>query len=397
MHVRRRDRMLLSVLGGGLLFLSAIGPAGSLGAEPSLDPAVATPSDDGSILWYDVRDLGVEGQGWTDTKAPFDRLPGTAEGVVRAPVWSLSRHSAGLCVRFATESGTLHVRWTLTAGALAMPHMPATGVSGVDLFVVDESNKLRWAATGKPTRTPTNEACLVRGIPAKPRQYQLYLPLYNGVSSVEIGVPPGAAISGGAPRPANRRKPIVFWGTSITQGGCASRPGAVHTAILGRRLDRPVINLGFSGNGRLEIELADLLAQLDPAVYVIDCLPNVDARTVRERIGPAVARLRRDRPATPIVLAEDRTYSDAFLVPARRERNATSRAELRAAFDRLKAGGDANLYYLDGPSQLGPEGDDTVDGSHPTDLGFFRMADAFEKVLGPILEGQEQDSPAAGE
>src|SRR5205823_11246646 len=97
-------------------------------------------------------------------------------------------------------------------------------------------------------------------------------------------------------RPASRRKPVVFYGTSITQGGCASRPGMVHTAILGRRLDRPVINLGFSGNGKMEPELAALLAELDPAVYVLDCLPNLNAQEIRERVGPFVRTLRQARP-----------------------------------------------------------------------------------------------------
>src|SRR5690606_24273204 len=138
-------------------------------------------------------------------------------------------------------------------------------------------------------------------------------------------------------RPEARRRPLVFYGTSITQGGCASRPGMVHTAILGRRLDRPVINLGFSGNGRLEIEVGKLLAELDPAVYIIDCLPNASEKEVAERTEPLVRLLREHRPDTPIVLVEDRSYTDAFLVTSKRQRNLSSRAAFRAAFERLQA------------------------------------------------------------
>jgi hypothetical protein len=167
-------------------------------------------------------------------------------------------------------------------------------------------------AVGKPTQSPTNEAQLVRGQSAGKREYLLYLPLYNGVSSVEIGIPKESSLSQGPVRSADRQKPIVFYGTSITQGGCASRPGMVHTAIVGRWFDRPVINLGFSGNGRMEPEVAQLLAELDPVVYVIDCLPNMDAKQVEERTEPLVRTLLKAHPQTPVLLVEDRTYANAW-------------------------------------------------------------------------------------
>jgi lysophospholipase L1-like esterase len=266
---------------------------------------------------------------------------------------------------------------------LAMPHMPATGVSGVDLYVNTEGG-WRWLATGRPTET-TNTAELVANLPKGRREFALYLPLYNGVSSVEVGVANDSSVSP-LPRPTDRARPIVFWGTSITQGGCASRPGMVHTAILGRRLNLPVVNLGFSGNGKMEQEVAELVAEIDAAVYVIDCLPNCTAAEVTERTGPLVAALRKVRPTTPIVLVEDRTYSNAFLVAAQANRNRTSRAALKEQYEKLVAARDKNLHYLSGDSLLGADGEDTVDGSHPTDLGFLRQADAMEKVLAPLTK-----------
>ncbi len=334
--------------------------------------------------WYDVRVADVEGQGWTDLKAPFDRLPAKAEKTVRSAVWSLSRHSAGLMVRFTTDASEIKARWTLTSDRLAMPHMPATGVSGLDLYV-KTGNGWRWLGVGQPT-AQTNTATLVAGIPAAKRDYLLYLPLYNGVASVEIGLPKEAHLEKSEPRPESRRKPVVFYGTSITQGGCASRPGMVHTAILGRRLDRPVINLGFSGNGRLEQEVADLMAELDPAVFVIDCLPNVTADVVAARTEPLVKTLRKARPDTPILFVEDRTYANSFLIPAKQDRNDTSRAAFKAAYERLQKAGVKQLSYLPGDQLLGDDGEATVDSSHPTDLGFMRQAEAFEKALRPLLE-----------
>ena len=110
-------------------------PPAETSAGPSLDALKAKASEDGKLLWYDARDLGLEGQGWTDLKRPYDRFPGRAEGVIPDPVWSLSRHSAGICCRFVTDSTTISARWSLLSDSLAMNHMPATGVSGVDLYV----------------------------------------------------------------------------------------------------------------------------------------------------------------------------------------------------------------------------------------------------------------------
>jgi GDSL-like lipase/acylhydrolase family protein/SGNH-like hydrolase/esterase family protein len=336
------------------------------------------------IVWHDLRDLDVEGKGWKDTKGFYDRLPAKAEKMVRPPVWSLSRQSAGLCVRFVSDAPAIHARWKLTSASLAMPHMPATGVSGLDLYVKTDTGKWRWLAVGIP-RAATTTAQLVGGLPPGRREYLLYLPLYNGVEQVELGVGKGQTLAKAPPRTAGTEKPIVFYGTSITQGGCASRPGMVHTALLGRWLEWPVINLGFSGNGRMEPELAQLQAELDPAVYVLDCLPNMSAKDVTERVEPFVQILRKARPNTPIVLVEDRSYANAFLLPGPDKRNADSRAALKAAFGRLQKAGVGGLHYLAGADLLGDDGEATVDSSHPTDLGFVRQAEALARVLRPLL------------
>ncbi|MFO0906550.1 MAG: SGNH/GDSL hydrolase family protein [Pirellulales bacterium] len=372
-----------------LAFLVSVASAASVASLPAVaqEPLPAesgTLEEESRTRWYPALALGLEGQGWRDVKSPYDRLPARAEGQVRAAVWGLSQQSAGLAVRFVTSSPTLQARWTVTSSNLAMPHMPATGVSGLDLYVRQPDGKWRWLANGRPAQQTTT-ATLVSGLPAEPREYLLYLPLYNGVKSLEIGVAEGTALAKAPPRPAERRGAIVFWGTSITQGGCASRPGMVHTSILGRRLDRDVINLGFSGNGKMEPEVARLVAELDAAVFVIDCLPNMDAAEVAERTEPLVKILREKQPRTPIVLVEDRDYADAYLVVGKRQRNESSRAALRAAFERLEKAGVVNLHYLPGAIQLGDDSEGTVDSSHPTDLGFVRMADAFEPLLKKVL------------
>lgn len=367
-----------------LLIFCLVGTPLSVQSGQGIGTEKATADPKTGVQWYDLRLLDIEGQGWKATKAPYDRLPAKAEGVVRPPVWNLSRHAAGLHVRFVTDATTVHARWTLTSANLAMPHMPATGVSGVDLYVRDPKGRWQWLACGRPT-AQTNTVQLTSGLAPGKREFLLYLPLYNGVSAVELGLPKGSTLAQGPPRPAERQKPIVVYGTSITQGGCASRPGMVHTAILGRRLDRPVINLGFSGNGTMDPEIASLLGELDAAVYVIDCLPNLVGKQVEERAEPFVRTLLKARPHVPILLVEDRTYTNAHSLESSRQRHAASRAALRKVYERLdlhKAGG---VHYLAGDQLLGDDNEGTVDGSHPTDLGFLRQAEAFDKALTPLL------------
>ncbi len=153
------------------------------------------------------------------------------------------------------------------------------------------------------------------------------------------------------------------------------------SAILGRRFDLPVTNLGFSGNGRMEIELADLIGELSVSAYAIDCLPNMSPKLVKERAVPFVLRLRQLQPETPILLVEDREFTNARFFQSKRSFHEANHAELKNAFEQLTEGGVKGLHYLDASNLLGSDGDGATDGSHPNDLGMMRYADAYEKVL----------------
>lgn len=356
---------------------AAILGASLLRAEPPRTEPPAPPE----VVWHDVSQWGAEGQGWapSDLKAPFDRLPAKAEKIVRPPVWSLSRHSAGISFRFNTDATTIRLRHTVGSPNLGMPHMPATGVSGIDLYARD-GNQWKWVEVSRPKEVTTTHE--ISGIDPGLRTYLAYLPLYNSTTKVEVGVPKGATFQPIAPRPD---KPIVFYGTSITHGASASRPGMPHPSILGRRLDRPVINLGFSGNGKMEPEVAALLAEIDAAVYVIDCLPNMTEPEVTERAEAFVRRLREVRPETPILLVEDRTYANAWIMKAKRDRHTGSRAAFLHAYDNLVKSGVKGITYVEGEPLLGDDTEGTTDGSHPNDLGFLRQADALEPPLRKAL------------
>ena len=294
---------------------------------------------------------------------------------------------SGMVVRFLTDSPAIHVRYRLLNQRLAMPHVPATSVSGVDLYAASESGAMQWAAVLKPSGTQVDQRLLgnINALPSgEPRRFDLYLPLFNSIEDLQIGVAGGSVME---PALKRTQKPIVIYGTSIMHGACASRSGMTIPAQLGRRLDRPVINLGFSGNGRMEPEVGKFQKELDAAVFVIDCLPNLNARQVAERTEPLVRQLRTGQPDTPILLVEDRVFTNAWIRKGAEQRHADNRRALRSAHDRLVADGCRNLYYLEGQNLLGNDHEAATDGSHPSDLGMVRYADAYEPVLRKILNG----------
>lgn len=374
---RFRLLILASLVALPVLFAQA--PA----AKKSAPAAKAKQAPEPPLTWHDITQWGVEGRAFGDMerKRWFDRFPSAAEGKVTDAVWNLSRDSAGMMVRFKTDATVLWANYTLFKTRLAGANMTAIGASGLDLYARDDAGKWRWVGVTRPDGQTVRQE-IIAGLKPGLREYAVYLPLYNGVEKLSLGVPPEAKFEPLAPRTA---KPIVFYGTSITHGASASRPGMVHTAILGRTFDRPVINLGFSGNGRMDAAVGDLLVKIDAAVYVIDCLPNMSAALTRERTIPLVKQLRAARPDTPIVLVEDRRNTNSWILPARDKHHTDNHAALREAFAALQKEGVKGLHYVEGDDLLGHDAEGATDGSHPSDLGFVRQAHLFEPVLRTAL------------
>ena len=335
-------------------------------------PAASVPTAaENALAWIDGRQLAPEGRGWADVESFYDRLPARARKTLPAADAEHSRNSAGLCFRFTCDSDILHVRWTLRSDQLALPHMPATGASGLDLYERTPDGPWRFAGVAVPSGISNRASFRL----APGREHLLYLPLYNGIVSIEFGLPQGKTLSS-LPPPG---KPVVFYGTSITQGACASRPGMAATAIAGRALDIPVLNLGFAGGGRMDPAMAGRLAELDPAAVVIDALWNMEPATVAPRAEALVRRLRLALPATPIVLVEDPSVHN--ISPTEKGRL------LREVHARLCAEGIPGLHFLSNENMLGADSEGTVDGIHPNDLGMTRQAAVFVRTLAPLLAG----------
>jgi len=218
------------------------------------------------------------------------------------------------------------------------------------------------------------------------RRYKLYLPLYNTIEWLKIGVPKGSSFT---PVPLSKEEPIVVYGSSIVQGAAASRPGMAWTSILGRKMERPLINLGFSGNARLDSEIIDLMSEIEAKIFVLDCLPNLASaeflpEVIKNKILTAVTKLRQQRKTTPILLIQHDGYADAEIDTNRRKLYTDVNTIQEEAFNQLKAAGIDNIYLLS-KEAIGQTIDCTVDGTHPSDLGMTHYADACEKVMRQIL------------
>ena len=220
-----------------------------------------------------------------DRKHPFQRLPQKYKKTVREEVWDLSENSAGVSILFSSDTANLSVKWSVKHD-LSMNHMTDAGIKGIDLYTKRNNN---WYYTN--TCLPNgkeNEQILFEDIEKKNREYCLYLPLYDTLIDMQIGLDDDSSLE----KITFQNKPLVFYGTSITQGGCASRPGLVHTNIISRELGHECINLGFSGNGHLENSIGNIMSDIDASLYVVECMYNVDKEMIHERIKPLIKAIR---------------------------------------------------------------------------------------------------------
>ncbi len=331
--------------------------------------------------WTNALDLGITGQAWEEVEHPYDRLPQKAKGVVRDPVWHLATNSAGLSIQFETNSPWIQVRWVVRYES-NMWHMTDCGIRGVDLYVQDR-DIWHYAGSGSPGAGKSYEQEILSGMDGEIHLYQLNLPLYDGIDSLWIGVEEGSIMQAVN---AYEGKPVVIYGTSIQQGGCASRPGMAASNILSRMLNREVINLGFSGNGRMEMELAELIAEIDASVYLFDCLPNIhDLEQIVPSYTKFIRFIREKHPEVPIILVETATTVKSAIVEAAKIQKDGQNSELRAAFQKLKNEGVNNLFLIPGEGLIGYDQEGTVDGVHYTDLGFMRYSKRVVDYIRGVL------------
>ncbi len=358
-----------------------------------------------AIAWINASALTIRNHFAWDSALPnmFARLPYSAQAVVRPPVWGLSEDAAGVQVAFVSNASSVSLRWRV--GESSCPGeatVPIVLCAGADLYEHADDG-WRWVGTARNISLSMGIVGTgpdyQLGLYSPPRDsqrrtYLLNLPCYNKVLSVEVGVPPGAVIEPlSPPGRLSVVQPIVWYGTSITQGASASRPGMVHTNIVSRTLDVEVLNFGFSGNGWLELSVGQYLAQIDASAFILDCLHNMNASMVANNTEPLVRLLRAVRPTAPIIFAEGVPYGLSWQPESSsRKAQLTRRAAFHDAFERLVDAGVPGLHYVEGDQLFdnvpaGVAWQPTEAGTHPSDLGMASMASFWIHYLPSVIPG----------
>lgn len=358
--------------------------------------AVTVKTADG-MDWYTVDSPGFEFSGmyWRKPGGDFRRLPlNTPELNIPFGVDELAWNTAGSLLRFRTDAAEIRIKVSLHH-INRMDHMAYVGSLGFDLYTGRASAKFYHRSARFGINRDDYLVTIfgpAAGTEKKMREFTLHFPLYSGVKSFEIGLTSGAAVE--PPSPWKDPRPIVVYGTSIQQGGCASRPGMCHTNRMSRMLNRPFINQAYSGSGRGEPVMARLLAQIeDPAMYVLDYTANAQLEGVRNTLAEFIRILREKHPVTPILMVSSYPYPaelDAARETGKPTEWRTALTEVyRKQLEKSRSEGDENIYFLDGMDLLGEDPDEcTVDGCHATDLGFYRISNAMAPVIRRILEGE---------
>lgn len=324
-------------------------------------------------------------EGRLDNFREFNRLPEVMKDSVRTEVWNLSHQSAGLSISFKTQAPKIEVVYTVS-GPLQLPHMPSTGVSGLDLYGKSKEGTWYWLRGNFQFGDTIRYHYQLKTDLLDWEEFRLFLPLYNQIENLEIGYETRFPLEF---LPVSTSAPVVIYGTSIAQGACASRPGLAWTAILRRELDQPVVNLGFSGNGLLEKELIHFIAQNEASLFVLDCLPNLgpgkglSEEDIRERLRYAVRYLRQKHPNTPILLTEHAGYSDGAVNSSRKEIYESLNFLLADEYSKMKEEGVSLLFQLK-RDRIGLTEEDFVDGTHPTDGGMLKYAKAYIQKIREI-------------
>jgi hypothetical protein len=333
-----------------------------------------------STKYFDGQSFAIIGRFHNERN--YHRFPTEYKDSLRKEVWALSQDCAGISIRFATNSSYIKVRW-VSSSDFSMDHMASTGVSGIDLYAMIDG-EWRYISTGR-IKGIENEYTLVQTNKKEYREYLLNLSLYNGIDSLSIGIKSDADVSKPKKDYLIAKKPVVYYGTSIAQGGCASRPGMAFTNILSRKLDRAFINMGFSGNGNCEMSVGNVMCKIDAALYVLDCNPNTEADEVYERTVNLVKLLSKSHPETPVLLVESIQFENILSGNVAME-PVKKNAELYRAFKYLKTSGISNIYYKKSDGMIGYDHEGTVDGIHPNDLGMLRIAESLEPVIKKIIK-----------
>ena len=399
--MKKTPALFLCILSSAACLKPAAADVAKWDSRMAADAAVV---DTNGVKWIDGRFLPIEGRAFDDVEHYYDRLPSNVTDKVNGGVRAMKHHTAGMQFRFRTDSRKLRFRWVPYSRQLSGGNMVQMAYSGIDIYRQEEDGSWRFVKAAYP-QSADGGSCEIAWRPGS--ACLVNLPLYNGVRSFSLGIDKDASVREIGPRKSGVTKPVVFYGTSITHGASASRPGLSWVNLIGRDLDVPIVNLGFSGCGRMEYEMSEHLARIDASCYVLDCLWNMNCcrgrpddpdeadvraagignavfteenklKYLQVRYEPFIRNLRRLRPTVPIVIAEE---CDVFSTkPGVKDRY------VRSLYEKLVAEGWKDLVYLPKTEMYDGDGEGTIDGCHPNDRGCRTMAKAYGGAVREALK-----------
>lgn len=347
-------------------------------AEIDKNLAVETKIEREGLRFYDVRQepFRIYGVFWEN--GMFRRMPEEVAKNVSEGVYGLHTHCAGGRVRFVTDSPYVVIQTEYIPGK--MPHFAFSGSAGFDMYATNEEGNRYMGTFMPPLDVTDGYESVIDFAECGEREITINLPLYSSVKKLCIGLKDSCVLKE-APE-YGIKKPVVYYGSSITQGGCASKPGSSYESILSRRLDCDYINLGFSGNAKGEDEIVDYIKALDMSVFVLDYDYNAPTTEHLEKTHNKMFKaIRAAQPKLPIIIMPRPKFYLSDVEKIRYE-------IVHNTYLEAKASGDENVYFISGKKLMELVGDNgTVDNCHPTDSGFFSMACAVEEVLKEILKG----------
>lgn len=343
---------------------------------------------DVDVCWYDVRQAPFSLHGFHEpyTTPYFGRVPADVAEATSDGVDKLSRESAGGRVRFSTDSPYIAIRAKYRAVGRSS-HLTLISTTGFDLYIDGEFGSRYVKEFRMPYDMTDSYEQIVTLEETSLRSYTVNFPVHAVVESVEIGLKPQAVLQ--PAKPYRDLKPVVFYGSSIVHGTAASRPGCIYPAVLSRELNLDFRNLGFSGQAKGETALAQWMATLPMSVFVCDYDYNAPTPEHLESTHyPLYETIRERNPDLPYIMITRPNY---WTSPRAREDVLRRRDVVMRSYLRAREAGDKNVYFIDGMSfQTAPHTYElSVDGVHPNDAGFLRMADAIGTVIRHILEKVE--------
>lgn len=332
-----------------------------------------------SLVYVDAASLKLIGQAFP-LKHNYSRIDTALHKDFRAPVKRLLTHSAGLAISFKTNSPRIAAKWCVT-NSRAYNNMTPIMNKGLDLYI-KRDGVWQFAGAARPGAV-CNEYIMTQNMDESEKECLIYLPLYDAVTSISVGVDSGYTVTAGE-EPFTKKR-IVIYGSSVTQGASASRPGLAYPARLSRDMGINFINLGLSGNGVMEKEVADMVANIQADAFILDCFANPSPEQISERTAYLVKAIRAKHPAAPIIMIqsifrETGNFDSSISNFVRRQHHNT-----QSEFEKLKKNGVKNLYLIPGDDLIGNDHEATTDGLHPNDLGFDRMLKVIKPALTSIL------------